>query len=199
MREITITPKELWAFLKKKDDAGELKTTMFQIASNDEFGVEIYATKEESAYCIVVVADSYEAEREHIFNAADAERICGRLYEDYLTESAIELLSGFREWDDEQDEDDLVMEEIAGRETELSEAVTTFISDVLDGEIFIDGDFDEVIEDCKDHFLEYLARKHGFDIYRPMILEDEDGEDFFEEYPYQCMVFEDENNPIYMK
>lgn len=27
----------------------------------------------------------------------------------------------------------------------------------------------------------------------------EDGDDFFEEYPYECMVFEDEDNPVYQR
>ena len=30
-----------------------------------------------------------------------------------------------------------------------------------------------------------------------MILEDENGEEFFEEYPYDCMEFDDPDNPVY--
>lgn len=202
MRKIIIAPRELWDFLKKQDDAGELKTAMYLIASNDEFGVDIYVT-EEDAYYIVIEADGYEVDREEIINAADAERTCSKIYEDYLTENAVGILSGLGELNDEPDEWDLretASEKIEDRESELSDAVVAFISDVLGEETFIDEcDFDEVVEDCKDHFLEYLARKHDFDIYRPMILEDEDGENFFEEYPYRCMVFEDEDNPIWMK
>mgnify|MGYP000833253049 CR=1 FL=1 len=41
------------------------------------------------------------------------------------------------------------------------------------------------------------ASSLGISIYRPMYLEDADtGEDYFTEYPYDDMVFEDDN-PIY--
>jgi hypothetical protein len=42
-----------------------------------------------------------------------------------------------------------------------------------------------------------MARKWGLMIRRPMFLEDEAGEEFFEEFPYDCIEFEDEDNPIY--
>ena len=99
------------------------------------------------------------------------------------------------------DEEESLLEQqdaIEEREMELDIAVSEFISAVLGGDAYLDSeDYDDIIEDCKDHFLEYLARKHGLDIFRPMVLEDEDGEDFYEEYPYECMEFDDEDNPIY--
>ena len=55
----------------------------------------------------------------------------------------------------------------------------------------------EVYDDLKEHFLEYMARKWGLVIHRPMFLEDENGEEFYEDYPYDCIEFEDEDNPIY--
>lgn len=197
MRKITITPDKLWDYLKKQDEAGNLDNTMFEIASNDEFGVEIYVTKDDGSYRIVVDADGYEVEWEQIISASDAELTCNRFYENYLTANAVDMFASVKEQDSEYEELD-EQDEIDSRELELSDAVSTFISDVLGGASFVDDcDFDEIVEDCKDHFLEYLARKHNFDIFRPMILEDEDGKDFFAEYPYECMVFEDENNPVY--
>ena len=53
---------------------------------------------------------------------------------------------------------------------------------------------EDVIEDCKEHFLEYMYRKHHLDIYRPMELEDDDGV-FFKEYPYEYIEFSDA--PLY--
>ena len=81
--------------------------------------------------------------------------------------------------------------EIEAREFELSEATEIFVSSVV-SDIEVDP---EVIEDCKEHFLEYMYRKFGLSIHRPMVLEDEEGEEFFEEYPYECMEFEDA--PLY--
>ena len=78
-------------------------------------------------------------------------------------------------------------DEIEERELELTEATEVFVNAVAD-DLQIDS---EVIEECKEHFLEYLYRKFGLTIRRPMVLEDEEGEDFFEEYPYECMIFED--------
>ena len=88
--------------------------------------------------------------------------------------------------------------EIDEREAEIYEAVVSFLSTILETDIdsFVD-DADLIYEDCAEHFLEYLSRKWGFEIRRPMYLEDENGEEFYEEYPYECMEFEDEDNPIY--
>lgn len=55
----------------------------------------------------------------------------------------------------------------------------------------------EIAEDVLDHMCEYLYRKYGISARRPMILEDENGEEFFEEYPYECMEFDDPDNPVY--
>ena len=84
------------------------------------------------------------------------------------------------------------------REEELDSLIWDFVMGVFGGDTYTDFDCTgEVLDDLKDHFLEYMYRKHGFDIYRPMVLEDEDGTEFFEEYPYEHMVFDDEDNPMY--
>ena len=67
--------------------------------------------------------------------------------------------------------------------------------DIL-GDSYFEDDIDDAIVDVKEHMLEYMARKPGLLIYRPMYLEDEDGKDFYSEYPYEEMIFED-CNPIY--
>ena len=33
--------------------------------------------------------------------------------------------------------------------------------------------------------------EHGISVFRPMMLEDEDGEEFYDEYPYDLLTFED--------
>ena len=67
--------------------------------------------------------------------------------------------------------------------------------DLLDKSVAEDV-IEEIADDVKEHTLEYIARRHGLPIYRPMYLEDEDGKDFYSEYPYEEMIFED-YNPIY--
>ena len=89
---------------------------------------------------------------------------------------------------------------IAERELELDDAFTMLLDTLIEEDLglFFGAEADEILEDIKDHTLEYLYRKHGISVRRPMVLEDEEtNEDFFEEYPYDSMVFEDEDNPLY--
>ena len=74
-----------------------------------------------------------------------------------------------------------------------------YISDLMDDSIdsFGDADSFEIAQDVLDHICEYLYRKHDISSRRPMILEDENGEEFFEEFPYECMEFDDPDNPVY--
>lgn len=194
MQEIIIEARNLWKYLQEQDAKGQLNNIMYEIAKSEEYGTMVYVTKDEKGrYCISVEADDIEVFSDFIYDKGDAEDICNKVYDDYLTDRVIERLM-------ELDEDSALAQtdEIELREEELDELVTTFITEVLGGDTYFDGvDFDEIVYDCKEHFLEYMARKHGLAIYRPMILEDEDGEDFFEEYPYECMEFDDENNPVY--
>lgn len=194
MQEIIIEPSNLWKYLQEQDKRGQLDNIMYEIASNEEYGTTVYVTKDENGrYCISVDADDIEIFSELIRDKDDAEDTCKKIYDDYLTDRVVERLMEL-----EEDTAFAQMDEMELREEELNELVATFIMEVLGGNTYFDGvDFDEIIDDCKEHFLEYMARKHNLQIYRPMILEDEHGEDFFEEYPYECMEFGDENNPIY--
>lgn len=193
MQEIIIEPRGLWDYLQEQDKKGQLDGIMYEIAKNDEYGMSVYVSKDDKCrYCITVEADDTEVYSDFIYED-DAEEICSKVYDDYLTDRVIEIITGL-----EEDSALAQIDEIEMREEELTEDVTSFIMDVLGGDTYFDGvDFDEIVDDCKEHFLEYMARKHGLAVYRPMVLEDENGEDFFEEYPYECMEFEDENNPIY--
>lgn len=194
MQEIIIESRSLWNYLQEQDKKGQLDNMMYEIAKNDEYGTVVYVSKDnESRYCITVEADDMEIYSDYIYNKDEAEEICNKVYNNYLTDRVVDVLM-------ESKEDSALaqMDEIEIREEELSEIVATFIMNVLGGDTCFDiTNFDEIINDCKEHFLEYMARKHGFAIYRPMILEDENGEDFFEEYPYECMEFNDKDNPIY--
>ena len=45
----------------------------------------------------------------------------------------------------------------------------------------------DVIDDLKEHVLEYMHRKHNFNIYRPMVVEYDDGSEEYLEYPYDSL------------
>lgn len=201
-QKILLEPSEVWGYyIEHKDD---IENTMYEIASNDAYGVVIYLSEDvKGVACITVNADDSEVYSESVVNDTDCQRTVDKIYNDYLTDKAVEILSelALEEEDAETDESLLEQEDtIAEREEELDAFVYDFVMSILGGEAYYDGtgfELDDMLEDIKDHFLEYMARKHDLPIYRPMVLEDENGEDFFEEYPYECMVFEDEDNPIY--
>lgn len=195
MQEIITEPHNLWDFLQEEDKKGSLESgVMYEIARNEEYGTTAYVSKDNKGrYCIVVEADDTEVYFGFISDKDDAEDTCKKVYDDYLTERVIEILTDF-----EEESAIAQADEIELREEELTEIVMSFIMDVLGGDTYFDGaGLDAIVDDCKEHFLEYMARKHGLEIYRPMILEDENGEDFFEEYPYGCIEFDDKDNPIY--
>lgn len=194
-QKIILQPDEVWDYFVEHEE--ECDECMFEIASCSEYGTAVYLSRSSKGIgCITVEADDQEVYNEEIIDGRDAKKTVQKVYDDYLTDKVIEILSDFEPQEDDtlQDQED----EIAMREEELDNFIWDFVMGVFGGETYADFDCTgEVLDDLKDHFLEYMYRKHGFDIYRPMVLEDEDGTEFFEEYPYEHMVFDDEDNPMY--
>lgn len=196
---IITQPQDVWSlFLKERD---VLRTQLKEIAENPEFGVVVYLTCSAEMAEIVVDVDDNEFYSETCFNEQDCTATVRMVYEKYLTDKIIDI---FCEDEEEQEQEKAYRRQqieidIDDRESQLDIAIYDFLGVVLDD--FSLDDFtdesDKIYEDIKEHFLEYLARKWGLPIRRPMYLEDENGEEFFEEYPYDCMEFEDEDNPTY--
>ena len=199
MKEILVEPKSIWKYYTEKRNS--LSSIMYEIASNKEYGVTIYLTESDEGTrgatdaCIVVEADDIEVYSEVLLDEEDAENTCRRIYDKYLSDTVVDIISNMG-----VDGGLSIIEQednISERELELDEAVELFLDTVASGcdiSMFID---DDVIEDVKDHFCEYLARKWDVPVFRPMFLEDENGKEFYEEYPYGCMEYDDEDNPIY--
>lgn len=186
MRNIILEPSEVWDYFE--NNVGELHSSYHLIASNDEYGAEIYITVNSYGEAqIIAELDGDRMETTTVFNAEECEKVCRSVYDDYLTPSAVSSATQV-----EYDEGDMENEEnlIEIRESELDDAVYDFLMVALDGEY--QEDMDAIIETAKEHFLEFIAREMKLPVYRPMHLADEDGEEFFSEYPYECMVFDDE-------
>lgn len=205
---ITIQPEEVWEFFQPKKK--ELKTKMLRIAENFDFGVKVFLTESAGHPKFVVEMDDEEVYSETCIGKEDTRETANRIYNKYLTSQVINEVFGELEDDDvdappdEEDYDDIEItrmgeeEEIDDREMELDSAIYDFVSEVLDAPLEdCVTNADEIYDDLKEHFLEYMARKWGLVIRRPMFLEDENEEEFFEEFPYDCIEFEDEDNPIY--
>lgn len=148
---------------------------------------------------LVILRSSKNASYEETaVNAHDCQKTVEKIYDDYLTSKVIASLLG-----GDDDSDDLtaldIEDMIDERESELDAAVYEFVMTAIQGAYFDDytSDFDDICEDLKEHFLEYMARKHGLPVYRPMMLEYEDGTEEMSEYPYEDMEFEDPDNPLY--
>ena len=195
MVSIYIEPEDIWGYFQ--NNKVKLSEREEVIAENGEFGVVIYlgsnvcgdlsfeVTADDFFYCDIAESED------------DCRKIAQMLYDKYLTGKFIT--------EDEEYKPSLYIEElIEEREGELNCAVIDLLDVILDrnlDDVILDrklsayagediDDFSDIVEDVKDHICEYLYRKHGFSIRRPMILEDDRREEFFEDYPYDCMVFE---------
>lgn len=194
--KILVEASEVWNYFYKNEDS--IKSSMRMIALNEDYGIEIYLTDNYGLPSIIVTADDVQVCEKGILMSGDCERCVKEIYEDYLTGK--KLMEA--EIEDDYDLITRVEEEdmIFDRESELDSAIEEFVSVVLDGYVdVLSGSFTELCDDLKEHFLEYMARKHDLPIRRPMYLEYEGGIEEFEEFPYEHMEFEDENNPVYMK
>lgn len=195
--KITVSASDVWGYFQDKKE--NLKSYMHQIASNPEYGVAIFVTEDSGLPSIVVTADNVQVYEETTVNEHDCEKTVDKIYDDYLTSKVINSLVD----NDDGESDDLTALEIEDmideRENELDAAVYEFLMTVVQ-DAYIDdytSDFDDIVEDLKEHFLEYIARKHGLPVYRPMMLEYEDGTEEMSEYPYEDMEFDDPDNPLY--
>ncbi len=200
MQNIDVEASDIWDYCL--DHQEELAKNQHLMAENPDYGMAVWVTMVNGSPELVVECDGSEIYREDILNEKDAKKTADRIYEDYLSIKAIETLTDNGNTtvyedttvyiEDEEDDDQSLIDE---REDEIDLAIRDFICVVSDA-----GDYnieDNVIDDLKEHFLEYMYRKWGIGIYRPMYLEDADtGEDYFTEYPYDDLVYEDDN-PIY--
>ncbi len=185
MENVYVRPSEVWQYY-----ITELSYTdnIVLIAENEEYGVEIYLSDDAGTAVITVEQDGYQLDEDCAVTELDCTDKVKGFYDLYLNQSVFEIVS------DEpvsycEDYHEMMIER---REGELDDAFTELLETVLSG---TDYDPDTVLEDIKEHTLEYLARKYGVRIRRPMFLDAGDRE-IYEEYPYSCIVFEDDN-PIY--
>lgn len=183
MEKIIVEASNVWDYFQKHKT--ELEKAEYIIAENDDYGVNITLSSERGFPCFVVTADNYQYAEECASSKNECGETARKLYDFYLTDKILE---------DENlnliDREEVISE----RELELDEAIITLLDVILeDNAVALMGvDVDEICEDLKENILEYLYREHNISTRRPMILEDEDtGEEFFEEYPYEHMTYGD--------
>ena len=202
MEHIILAADKVWDYYCVHKE--ELKTSQHKIAENADFGVEIYLTEDGKWAEIDVYCDDSPVYSESMLSYRDCCDTVKRIYGKYLSSNIVSALpaaapakkSEVKEEPSRVDLEDAIQE----REDELSDAVIAFLRDTVGESLeWCSLEFDEMCDDLKEHFLEYIARKYGVDVYRPMFLVDEKGEEFFVEYPYDNMIFDDPDNPIYKR
>lgn len=157
------------------------------LAENDEFGVTIYMMEDSGLPLISVEVDGDVIIEEQIESEAECETDVAEIYDMYLTSSVINILI------DGDGEEPIIeeLDDIEVRELELDDAIYALVDTFVPNLSEITDDIDVVYEDLKDHICEYLYQEHDISVYRPMILEDEDGSDYYTEFPYPEMELDD--------
>ena len=202
--KIHLPVSEIWAYFLKNKVELEINTTL--IAEAPDYGVEVYLCSLCGYPCISVVADDIEIHSEVLFTPEECISSASEVYSVYLTPKIISALGDDGEnislgrtgaIDDDEilsqvlDQSDAIEE----REGELDCAIYDLLAVLVEGKLDKKSS-SEIIEDIKDHVCEYIARKHKLRIFRPMYLSFPTGIEYVE-YPYECMEFDDNDNPIY--
>ena len=203
MSEIHVKPEDVYDVFE--DTVAGWSNSVGEIIAEDE-NYDLAVTVEENydGFPMIVVYAEGEVVYDQVVHDAEecqivAEQVYMSYIDDYYMEQLREQYIGaeydYSLMEPQTDLDQLIQYKIESNEEELGEYVSDFLSSVCPTHLFSS----EEQEDIKDHFLEYIARKFNVDIYRPMFLEDEDGMDFYTEYPYKQMLFDDPDNPVYKK
>ena len=203
--EILVEANEAWGYFA--DNKKELSEMMHEIASNCEFGVTVFITEQDGFPYILVLSDEVVIFEEGAENAEDCEAILKSVYDDFLTGNAVTKISSIIDDDNDNDkkqEEEDQRFEIDMRDMEIEDAIWDLLTVILDGaeegeEKEANASYikNDIIEDCKEHFLEYIYLKFGIQIRRPMIIEYDDGTEEYQEFPYDYLELENTDSPIY--
>lgn len=191
-RGVVFKPDEVWDYFVDNCEDMVIQGEEHMVAESDEY--KIYVTSSDN--CTTGILRVYDTDEdlvyEDLFGEVECEEIIKNAYQEFIEckETKEDEKSLFEEHRDE----------ILDSEDNLTDAVTYFIHEAVSATVpkcrlsTIKDDLgitDEEIEETKNHFLEYLYIKFGIDLYRPMIVQFDDGEKFFR-YPYSHLDL-DEN------
>lgn len=173
--KVYVTPSEAWQFFEESEGMEFITQTL---AEDFDAGVEIAMVSHYGQPNVMVLIDGEPFVEDVCCDAQDLRETLENYYDEYLSGDDVDEL----ELDPLTDEEF----EIMAREEELSAAFYDLLDVILGRkeEGHLNG---ALCEELKDLVCEHLAKEHSLAIYRPMFLEDENGEEFFEEYPYDCM------------
>lgn len=200
---INVPADKVWSYYLSH--RAELEEKMHLMGENKDYGTEVYVTQDDDAKTpeIIVLVDGEQILDTPVGTPEECAEVVKDIYDDYLTDSFIDTVIAENEQEEESggyEGYDSNEEEIEMREADLEWAVRSMLETVLENsDAEGGGQIDEICEDCVDHIMEYVARKFGIELYRPMYIKYPDGVVDYEEYPYTKLQFDDEDNPIYAR
>lgn len=176
--KIILKPEDVWQYYV--DHTDELREHMKLIAFSPDFDTEIQISEDGDLLTAHVYLNDQEIAAEEMINAFDTKSSIEKMYKEYIY-NAEEFVEQWKLQQGEDEEEDL----IETRELELDDAAYEFLVSIL-GEAFDvhSKETQEILEDVKDCVLPMLYEKHGIEVYRPMYIADDNGNEEFCLYPY---------------
>ena len=192
-RGVVYEPDEVWDYLIDNCEDMLVQGEEHMIAESDEYKIYLYAS-DDCTTGIVRVYDTPDEDMvaEDIFGEAECESVILKTYKEFgvIKDNNDTQKSLFEEHKDE----------IIDYEDNLTDATLYFLYEVVSYPTIGCklstikenlGITDEEIEKMKNHFVEYIYVNLGIDLYRPMIVQFEDKEEFFE-YPYSHLELDED-------
>ena len=180
-------------------------TTLFDnehlVAENKDTGVSLYLTRENAMPNLII----YDKDNQpRIYREIHSREECNAIAVSLITMYLVGVIKGeepkvinlpapkIEEQNepepDEDDEEQNILDTIYEREDELLKAVGDMLATVLledDYTAVVEGYTEKFIGTVVDDLLQYLFDEHNISVYRPTLIEDEDGgPDILAEYPY---------------
>lgn len=176
--KIILKPEDVWQYYA--DHTAELREHMKLIAFSPNFNTEIQISEDGDLLTAHVYLNDQEVAAEELINAFDTKASIERMYKEYIY-NAEKFVEQWKLQQDEDEEEDM----IETRELELDDAAYDFLVAILGKAFDVHSrETQEILEDVKDCVLPMLYEKHGIEVYRPMYIADESGNEEFCLYPY---------------
>lgn len=176
MKTIYMKPEEIKKFWESHPDGAYMQ---HKIAEYDERDVEVYISIEDDVLKFTTIKGGDVCGEYTAYTPDDIDFI--------FEEIEINDLSPLRP----EEVYINVEQKIEEREAEIADIVSDFVYNITNGDA---GMSDEDTEKFKDMICEILYREFDISVYRPMILEDEDGNKSLSNYPYEEIDFDDPEN-----
>lgn len=170
--------ESVWKYYTKHQT--KLERTTKLVACNYDHGIEIHITDEDGILTAMVYLENVEVASAQMIDYASTSETMQEMYQKYIYDA--EKFLSERQQEIVQEDEEAMIED---RETELDDAVYDMLSVFCPDAIDLNSEeTQEMLEDFKDMICESLFECFGLEVYRPMYIADDDGNEEFCLYPY---------------